>query len=88
MIVPRYRLEAWQAGERMPAVLEDVFETHSLHEPPWVCFTARRGAAKVDIDFWIDRRKLQTGTAKGGRRIYGYELEADRVYEVVETDQP
>jgi len=87
VIVPRYRLEAWQAGERMPETLDQVFETHSLHEPPWVCFTAKRGAAKFDIDFWVERRNLKTTTAKGGRRIYGYDLEDDRQYEIVEPDR-
>lgn len=88
MIVPRYRLEAWRAGERMPAILDDVFETHSLHEPPWVCFTVKRGAARVDVvDFWVERRDLMSSTAKGGRRIYGYDLEEDHLYEIVESDR-
>jgi len=38
IVVPRNRLEAWQAGERMPTLLQEVFERRGLHEPPWVCW--------------------------------------------------
>jgi hypothetical protein len=43
IVVPRNRLEAWQAGERMPTLLQEVFERRGLHEPPWVCWTSRKG---------------------------------------------
>lgn len=81
IVVPRYRLEAWQAGERMPNVLAAVFETQGLHEAPWACFTARKGASRDDIDFWIKRRDLQKGLSKDGRRIYGEALE-EKAYEL------
>jgi hypothetical protein len=81
IVVPRYRLEAWQAGERLPSVLPAVFETQGLREAPWVCFTARKGASRADIDFWIKRRGLQKGVSKDGRRIYGEALE-DKAYEL------
>lgn len=83
LVVPRYRLEAWQAGERMPNILQEVFETHGLLESPWVCFTARRGASRKDVDFWINRRGLRKGLSKDGKRIYGEDLEEGKVYELV-----
>lgn len=84
IVVPRYRLEAWQAGVRLPNVLPAVFETQGLREAPWVCFTARKGASRYDIDFWINRRGLQKGVSKDGRRIYGEALE-DKAYELSVT---
>jgi hypothetical protein len=84
IVVPRYRLEAWQAGERMPSLLQEVFERRGLHEPPWVCWMARKGASRNDVAFWIDRRGWKAGLSKGGGRIYGDELEEDRPYDVRE----
>jgi Helix-turn-helix domain len=43
VVVARYRLEAWLAGERMPSILQDVFDHHILHEPPWGCWTHEEG---------------------------------------------
>lgn len=83
IVVPRYRLEAWQAGERMPEILQEVFEAHTFHEPPWVCWSARKGASGEDIEFWVCRREWQTGTSKDGKRIYGVGLADDTVYELV-----
>lgn len=83
IVEPRYRLEAWQAGERMHDILQVVFETRGLHEAPWVCFTARKGASRDDIDFWTERRGLQKGHSKDGKRIYGEGLEEEKIYELV-----
>ncbi len=82
IVVPRYRLEAWQAGERMPNILQAVFETQGLHEAPWVCYTPRRGASRDDIHFWVKRRGLQKGISKEGRRIYGEGLQEGKTYEL------
>ena len=86
IVVPRYRLEAWLAGERMPSILQEVFDYHLLHEPPWGCWTARKGASRKDIAFWVERRGLTTGVTNSGRRIYGEDLEEGKVYEVAEVD--
>jgi hypothetical protein len=59
----------------MPRILEEVFDHHGLRKPPWRCWTAKKGAARVDIDFWVKRRGLKTGVSKGGKRIYGEDLE-------------
>lgn len=85
IIVPRYRLEAWRAGERMHAIFEDVFETHGIIEPPWLCFRAKDGAVKEDVAFWVERKQLLEATTKAGQRIYGPELEANRTYELSGT---
>ena len=61
IVVTRYRLDTWQAGERMSPILQEVFETRGLVETPWACFVARRGSGKEDIDFWLDRRGLNAG---------------------------
>lgn len=82
IIVPRYRLEAWQAGERMHAIFEEVFESHGLREPPWLCFSVKNGAVKDDVAFWVERRQLLEAKTQAGKRIYGRELEADRAYEL------
>jgi hypothetical protein len=87
IVVPRYRLDAWQAGEQMPQILQEVFETRGLLEAPWACFVARRGSRKEDIDFWLDRRGLNTGISTTGRKIYGHDLEASRSYELREPLQ-
>lgn len=84
VIVPRYRLEAWQAGERMPAILQHVFDIHGLHEPPWACLTVKKGAARQDVEFWVNRRGFKAATAKGGKRIYGDDLEEDKPYDLVD----
>lgn len=80
IVVPRYRLEAWQAGQPMPAIFQDVFVGLGLHEPPWVCYRARKGAKRKDIAFWVERRQLTKAKAKGGARIYGEDLDQDKVY--------
>jgi hypothetical protein len=80
IVVPRYRLEAWQAGEAMPPILQEVFETRGLQEAPWACFVARRGARKEAIEFWVERRGLTTGVATSGRKIFGHNLEEGRAY--------
>jgi hypothetical protein len=85
VVVPRYRLEAWQANERRPKILQEVFQSHKLHEPPWICWSARSGASGEDIEFWIRRRRWQTGTSKDGRRIFGEGLTDNTVYELVST---
>jgi hypothetical protein len=87
IVVPRYRLEAWQAGERMPSLLPEVFERRGLHEPPWVCWTVRKGASREDVAFWIDRRGWKAGLSKDGKRIYGDGLEENKAYEVREPVQ-
>jgi len=84
VVVPRCRLEAWQAGERMPRLLQEVFERCGLHEHPWVCWTVRRGASRKDVAFWIDRGDWKAGLSKDGKRIYGEGLEEDRAYVVRE----
>jgi hypothetical protein len=86
-VVPRYRLEAWQAGERMPAILQEVFETRGLLEAPWACFVTRRGARRDDIEFWVKRRGLTVGVATSGRKIFGRDLEEGRAYELREPLQ-
>jgi hypothetical protein len=84
IVVPRYRLEAWQAGERMPPILQEVFETHGPHEAPWACFVARRGARRQDVEFWVERRDLKIGVSSTGRKIYGPDFEEGRAYELRE----
>lgn len=66
----------------MPKILPQVFERRGLHEPPWVCWTARKGASNEDIAFWVDRRGWRAGLSKGGRRIYGDGLEEGKAYDV------
>jgi hypothetical protein len=80
IVVPRYRLEAWQAGERMPPIMQEVLETRGLQEAPWACFVSRRGARKEDIDYWVGRRGLKVAASTTGRKIYGYDLEDGRAY--------
>ena len=82
IVVPRYRLEAWQASERMPNIFQDVFDYHGLREPPWGCWSAKRGAAADNIAFWVNRRRLKTGITKRGKRIYGEDLEEGKAYEI------
>ena len=82
--VPRYRLEAWQAGARMPATPQQTFEFLELHEPPWICLAIRKGAAREDIEFWTERRSLTASFNKAGRRIYGEHLEPEKAYETFE----
>ncbi|MFN8232259.1 MAG: helix-turn-helix domain-containing protein [Actinomycetota bacterium] len=84
IVVPRYRLEAWQAGERMPPILQEVFETRGLLEAPWACFVTRRRARREDIEFWVDRRGLKLAASTTGRKIFGTDLEEGRVYELRE----
>jgi hypothetical protein len=67
----------------MPSILEDVLEFRSLHEPPWGCYVARKGASRLDIDFWVKRRGFQIGTSNAGRRIYGLDLDEERNYDIV-----
>lgn len=86
IVVPRYRLEAWQAGERMPSILQEVFEFRGLHEAPWGCWTPRKGAGKEDGEFWVSRRGWTKTVGKDGRRVYGTELEEDKVYDVRPLD--
>jgi hypothetical protein len=86
--VPRYRLEAWQAGDRMPNILQHVFEARGLREPPWTCLVPRKGACHEDIAFWVDRRRWQVGTRMDGRRIYGDDLAEDKSYDLVPLDPP
>jgi hypothetical protein len=85
IVVPRYRLEAWQAGDRMPSILQEVFEFQGLHEPPWGCWVARKGASKEDTAFWVERRGWTEAALKTGIRIYGDALEVDRLYD---AEQP
>lgn len=84
VIVPRYRLEAWQSGERMPAVFQHVFDVHGLHEPPWACLTVKKGVAKEDVEFWVNRRNLKSATTKSGRRIYSDDLDENQTYDLVD----
>jgi hypothetical protein len=84
IVVPRYRLEAWQAGERILPILQEVLETRGLNEAPWACFVARRGARLADIEFWVERRGLKVGASTTGRKIYGHDLEDGRAYELRE----
>lgn len=67
VIVPRYRLEAWRAGERMPAIFQHVFEIHGLHEPPWACLTVKKGTTREDVEFWVNRRGLMPKPRRTGR---------------------
>lgn len=53
IVVPRHRLEAWQAGERMPSIPQETFETRALLEAPWVCYVTRAGARCDDIKFSV-----------------------------------
>jgi hypothetical protein len=85
IVVPRYRLEAWQAGERMPAILQEVFEFRGLHQAPWGCWTPRKGASKEDIEFWVDQRGWTKAVGKDGRRIFGDGLEQGTSYDVREA---
>lgn len=80
--VPRYRLDAWRANERMPEIFQSVFERHELQEPPWVCYVPAEDASRVDVEFWVERRGLREGLSKDGKRIYGDDLDEGKVYEV------
>ncbi len=86
IVVPRYRLDAWLAGKRIPAVLEEVFVFHKLHEPPWLALSVRKSAARQDVEFWSQRRNLHAALSKSGKRIYGQDLEERRTYEVFDDD--
>jgi hypothetical protein len=61
LVVPRYRLEAWRAGERMPAIFQEVFESHALREPPWQCWCVKKGASKQDVTFLVSQTQPQRG---------------------------
>jgi len=74
-------LEAWQAGERIPAILEDTFES-GLREPPWICLVPRPDAGPEDVSFWIQRRGFQSGKSKDGKAIYGDRFEEEKIYEL------
>ena len=82
IVVPQYRLEAWQSGERMPEIFQEVFDSHGLHEPPWVCWSVKKGVSAKDVSFWLERRNLKTGISKEGKRIFGMDLTADKPYEL------
>jgi hypothetical protein len=66
----------------MPNVFDTVFETHSLREGPWVCYTRRRHASRSDVEFWVARRRLKKSISKDGRQIFGDELDTGRAYEL------
>jgi hypothetical protein len=38
------------------------------------------GAARKDINFWVERRGRTTGVTKDGRRIYGPDLQEGETY--------
>jgi hypothetical protein len=82
LVVPRYRLEAWQAGERMPPIFQEVFKSHALREPPWQCWSVRKGASKQDVTFWVTKRDLKEGRSKTGKRIFGDGLEHGVLYDL------
>jgi hypothetical protein len=84
IVVPRYRLDAWLAGDRMPGVFAATFEPHALRVPPWVCWTIRRDALREDVDFWIERRQLLRAMAGDDQVIYGREIVAERIYDLGE----
>jgi hypothetical protein len=86
IVVPRYRLEAWLADERMPATLDQTFVFHHLHEPPWLALSVRKGAARRDVEFWVERRSLRAALSKAGKRIYGPELHEGKTYEIFDAD--
>jgi hypothetical protein len=50
--------------------------------PPWGCWIPRNGVSKEDIGFWVARRGWKCAGSKGGRRIYGVELEEDVMYDI------
>lgn len=81
IVVPRYRLEAWQKGGPMPEILQAVFDTHGLNEKPWLCFRPRKGTTRQDIDFWVERRNLTRATTKSGLVVYGDGLDPNQTYE-------
>lgn len=81
LVVPRYRLEAWLAGERMPNILQDVFEFQFLKEPPWGCWLARKDASDEDISFWVEKRGFKRARTSDGKGIYGEDLEEERTYD-------
>lgn len=83
LVVPRYRLEAWQAGERMPAIFQEVFEPHFLREAPWRCWSIKKNASKQDVMFWLKKRDLKEARSEKGKRIFGKDFESDAVYEVL-----
>lgn len=82
VIVPLDRLEAWRNGEEMRPWVTQVFETHGLHEPPWVAFTIKAGVRHTDVDYWVEKRALKAALTKDGKRIYGFDLEEDKRYEI------
>lgn len=88
LVVPRYRLQAWLDGERMPAIFEKVFNGHGLREAPWQCWSVKRGASKQDVAFWVARRNLKEGRSKTGKRIFGEGLEDGLAYDVSASRVP
>jgi hypothetical protein len=66
----------------MPAIFQQVFKSQALREPPWACWTVRRGASEQDVAFWITRRDLKEGRTKKGTRIFGDALESGAVYDL------
>ena len=87
VIVPLDRLEAWRNGEEMRPWVTDVFETHGLREPPWVAFTMKPGVKRADVEYWVERRALKPALTKDGKRIYGFDLDEDKRYEVFDRSR-
>jgi hypothetical protein len=65
IVVHRYRLEAWLAREQMPSILQEVFDYHVLHEPPWGCWTAKKGAAAQGHRLLGEAAKVDDRTDQG-----------------------
>lgn len=40
-------------------MFQEVFGSHRLPEPPWRCWSVRKGAPKEDVGFGIERRALK-----------------------------
>jgi hypothetical protein len=87
VIVPLDRLEAWRNGEEMRPWVTQVFETYGLREPPWVAFTVKPGVKRADVAYWVERRSLKAAFTKDGKRIYGFELDEAKRYEVFEQSR-
>lgn len=82
VVVSLDRLEAWLAGEPMRPMFEQVFESVSVREPPWYFLRPREGASRSDIDHWVEKAELSKGFDKDGRRIYGWDLDESKRYEI------